>query len=93
MIYMLYSDSCHFCHYYRQLIKQYNLEDKFSLINVYTEVKFTEDALSSNKTTLNIPCFFTLQGGKPKIMSSLLLKDFIMRHNIKLPEIENYNSK
>lgn len=93
MIYMIYSDGCHFCHYYRQLIKEYGLEDKFTLINIYTEVKFTDDVIKKDKLTLNVPSFFTMKEGKPKVISSLLLKNFITRHGVKLPEIENYNSK
>lgn len=87
MIYMLYSDHCGFCHYYRHLIKEYNIEDKFTLINVATEIGISDNVLHSGKFTLNVPCFFTMnKEGKPKVISSLVLKEFISRLGIKLPK-------
>lgn len=86
---MLYASSCIFCKHYMKLIKDHNLENKFTFIDIIRDTQLSDNVIGSKNTSLTVPCFFTMgDNKKPKIISSYFLKKFILKHGIPLPSLQ-----
>lgn len=83
MIYMLYMDGCPVCTHYRELIQVYNLESRFTPINI-TEVIFSEELIKTKGSmNINIPIFFTIdENDEKKVISRYILRDCIQQNGI-----------